>query len=101
MISILRAVALAGAATVLTGTIPHLRPEPSAQTLAMLDPTRQALAFCGKGKGPTSLRHRLQLAALLASPAAAAAQGPAILYPGLDGLHFPISANAQARPFFL
>jgi tetratricopeptide (TPR) repeat protein len=66
----------------------------------MLDPTRLASAMCGRGKQGAALRQRLQLAALLASPAAAATSGSAILYPGLDGLHFPVTAHAQARSFF-
>lgn len=97
----LRAVLAAGVAAIVMNLGPAGEPTPSAQTLTMLDPTRQASALCGSRNGFAALRERLRIASLFAAPAHAAMQAPMPLYPGLDGLDFPVTANAQARPFFL
>lgn len=97
----LRAVLAAGVAAIVMNLGPVAEPAPSAETLAMLDPTRQASALCGSRNGIAALRDRLRIASLFATPAHAAMQAPMPLYPGLGGLDFPVTANAQARPYFL
>jgi tetratricopeptide (TPR) repeat protein len=102
MHNMLRAGLLAGAAVLLSSIGPFGEPTPSAETLAMLDPSRQALASCGQGLGSRLLRDRLQLARLIAAPAHAAVQRPMELEGGLDGLDFPLTTKSdQARRYFL
>jgi tetratricopeptide (TPR) repeat protein len=95
-----RAAALTGAALVLTNIGPFFEPAPSPETLAMLDPSRGAAASCGQFKGANLLRQRIRLAGLFASPAGAM-QASVPLQPGLGSLAFPVTANAQARPYFI
>ena len=96
----LRAAALVGATALFTTMGPIEEPAPSAETLAMLDPIRQASAMCGSKSGFAALAQRLRLAGILATPAHAAMQGPVPLLDTLGGLDFPVTANAAARPYF-
>jgi tetratricopeptide (TPR) repeat protein len=102
MHNVLRAGLLAGAAVLLSSIGPIGERGPSAETLAMLDPSRQGKLACGQGNGNRLLRQRLQLAALLAAPAAAAVPGFLAPQEGLDGLNFPLTTTSDlARRHFL
>lgn len=100
MQKMIRTTLLAGAALAMTAIGPA-EPVPSSESLAAADPTRLSANYCGQRGRMASLRERLRLAGLFAAAASAAEPAPLRLYPGLDGLNFPITANESARRYFL
>jgi tetratricopeptide (TPR) repeat protein len=94
-----RIVTVAAGAALLLGATPAAAPLAGRSALpGALDPDRVMLSLCGgaadRGAG---LRARLQLAAAVAP---AAARTAARLTSGLGEVGFPVTANAQARPWF-
>lgn len=98
---LLRCTSFTFALAALTAVGPASEQGPSQASLAMLDPVRQAAGLCGRAAQDT-LRQRLRLASLFATAASAAEPGPMPLYPGLQGLRFPVTtASPEARRYFL
>lgn len=84
------------------GTLASVTPDPgwslSAETLAMLDPSRAAAAMCG-GKGGSALRARLQY--LAASMRQGGSAAPLPLIEGMGKVHLPITTgNPLAQRHF-
>ncbi|PWG02057.1 tetratricopeptide repeat protein [Sphingosinicella humi] len=95
MTGLAKSLALAAAGGALISITPGGGPDMSDETLARLDPSRQAATLCGnKGPGASTLRSRLML---LASNAAFAAvpEGSASmpLLEGMGRVHFPITTS--------
>lgn len=98
---LLRCASFTVAIAALTAVGPASEQGPSPETLAMLDPTRQAAGLCGRAAQET-LRARLRLASMFANAASAAEPVPMPLYPELQGLRFPVTTgNPEARRYFL
>ena len=96
MTDLLRASALALAATTLMGISPVETYSP--QQLALLDPTVRLASLCSGRGGPQSMRARLSLAAAVVQSAAL----PTVpLHDDLGKVHFPITtANPLAQRYF-
>ena len=101
MATLPRALLLAAAAATLASITPDPEASLSAETLARLDPSKQALTLCGgKLAGASALRSRILL---LASAAAMPAQAnaPMPLLNGMGKVHFPITtASPLAQRYF-
>jgi tetratricopeptide (TPR) repeat protein len=98
MSALARPVALAFAALTLGSISPAREPIYSADTLAVLDPTKQFASLCGGKDGAGSMRARLMIAAA----AVQAAEAPKVrLHQGLGNVGFPITAaNPEAQRYF-
>ena len=96
MTDLLRASALALAATTLMGVTPV--ETYSAEQLALLDPSVRMASLCSGRGGPQSMRARLSLAAAVVQSAAL----PNVpLHDDLGKVHFPVTtANPLARRYF-
>lgn len=83
------------------GTTPSLAPQPavySAETLAMLDPTRTAKSICGSSLGNDALRARLLLASALQDTAP---EDTMPLYENVPESGMPLSTDSmEARAYF-
>lgn len=94
----IRPAAIAMGAGVLMGVTPPAESGPSAELLAMLDPTARVASLCGGKDGKASMRDKLMLsAAVLQSPGMAEIR----LYEGLGTVHFPITTSSPlAQRYF-
>lgn len=100
MIRIARSILLAGAGGLLAGIAPVPPEGWRSETLAMLDPARQAASLCGGGaRRGEVFRARMQLAAAALETSDLA--GPEPLYEGLGPVRFPVTTDDPiARRYF-